>query len=78
MKLELPPIKTAADVVKAQDIVLQAVACGKLTPSDGLSYISMLGERRQAIDTEEHEARLAALESKAELGPQLVTRRRSS
>jgi len=78
VKLELPPIKTAADVVKAQDIVLQAVACGKLTPSDGHSYISMLGERRQAIDTEEHEARLAALESKAELGPQLVTRRRSS
>lgn len=61
---DLPPISTAADVLKAMGAVLQAVAGGDLTPDEGQAMAGLLEIKRKAIETAEIEARLAALEAK--------------
>jgi hypothetical protein len=62
VKLKLPPVTTAAEVAAAVGIVLEAVAGGQLTPAEGQMIAAILEGRRKVIETEEHEARIRALE----------------
>lgn len=63
VKFKLPAVTTAAEVAAAVDAVLQGVARGQLTPAEGQMIATILEGRRKAIQTEEHEARIRALES---------------
>ena len=60
--IELPEVKTADGVADAQATVVQAVADGELTPEEGTTITNILEARRKAIETQEHESRIAALE----------------
>lgn len=62
--LRLPKINTAAAVAKAAAAVLEAVASGEITPSEGESVSTIVEMRRRAIETAEFESRLAALEER--------------
>jgi hypothetical protein len=65
-KLGAMPTKTAADVSTASEKILAQVAGGKLTIPDAQGLSELLDKRRRAIETEELEQRLRALESKHE------------
>jgi hypothetical protein len=51
-------------VAEAQAAVVQAVADGELTPEEGAAITNILEARRKAIETQVHESRISALESK--------------
>lgn len=59
-----PDTATAAGVSEAQQRVLQAVVVGELTPGEASTMSGILEARRKALETQELEARIAALESK--------------
>ena len=59
---DLPPIETAADVVKATGAMLQAVASGDLTPSEAAELSKLVTAHVEAIKATELEARLQAVE----------------
>lgn len=61
---DLPKIETAADVAAATGSVATAVAAGDLSPEEGQAVAGILEVRRKAIETVEHEARIAALEAR--------------
>jgi len=63
VQFTLPPVTTAAEVAEAVSIVLQAVSNTQLTPAEGQEIATILEGRRRVIETQEHEARLRALES---------------
>jgi hypothetical protein len=60
------PIKTAADVSKALEKLLERVAAGKLTIAEAQGVGELLEKRRRAIETEDMDQRLRALECKYE------------
>ncbi len=61
----LPPhLDSAEKVSEAGFAVLQAVAAGEITPSEGATVAGILEERRKALETQELEQRVAALEGK--------------
>ena len=63
VSVDLPEMKSAADLPKAHGTILEAVAEGELTP-DEASTLAGIGElRRKAIETSELEQRIAALEA---------------
>ena len=62
ISLSLPKIDGAADVTKALESTIAAVAAGELTPGEGTAIASLLETKRKAIETEDHERRLEALE----------------
>jgi hypothetical protein len=62
LSLQLPVIKTAADVVTALGTVADAVGAGEITPDEGQAVASILEAKRKAIETVDLEARLSALE----------------
>ncbi len=61
---ELPPIETAADIVKAVGSVATAVAGGELTPEEGGAVAAILEVKRKAIETTDLETRITALENR--------------
>jgi len=61
---ELPPIATAADLVKAVGSVATAVAGGELTPEEGNAVAAILEVKRKAIETTDLETRITALEQR--------------
>jgi hypothetical protein len=63
--LDIPAIKTAADLPAALGAVTQAVADGTLTPDEGAALASILDAQRRGIETADLEARLIALEAHA-------------
>jgi hypothetical protein len=63
VKFKLSPVRTAAEVAEAVSVVLHAVSRGQLTPAEGQMIAAILEGRRRVIETEEHEARIQALES---------------
>lgn len=63
----LPPTDTAAGISAASVAVLEAVSSGELTPGEGATLSGILEARRKALETEELEARIAALEAKGGL-----------
>lgn len=59
---DLPPMQTAADAAKAAGAVLDAVALGDLTPTEGAHIMGLVETYRRTLETTELEARVAALE----------------
>ncbi|MCV2218891.1 hypothetical protein [Thauera sp. Sel9] len=55
---------TAAGVSEAQQIILQAVAEGSLTPSEAATLSGIVESRRKALETVELESRITALENR--------------
>lgn len=70
IRLKLPSIVAASDVALALSRVLQAVACGRLTPGQGQALATILEGRRRVIETEELERRVDALEQRGRTGEQ--------
>jgi hypothetical protein len=64
IKVELPPVESAADVPKAIGAVVARVTAGELAPSDGSTLVSMLGSMRAAFELVDLQARLEAVEAK--------------
>ena len=60
----LPAMKTAADAVTAAGAILKAVATSEMTPSEGTAIAVLVETYRRALETQEIESRIAALERK--------------
>ena len=66
LPLDLPDgLATAADVAKAANALLHAVAAGDITPQDAQRATSVLEMARRAVETQDLERRIAALEQRA-------------
>ena len=61
-RFRLPPLLTVSDLVKALPRIMQEVARGRLSALEGEAIASMLESQRHAIETEEFDARLKAIE----------------
>ena len=59
---ELPPMQSASDAAKAAGAVLEAVATGDLTPTEGAHIMGLVENYRRTLETSELEKRLRALE----------------
>jgi hypothetical protein len=59
---DLPPVKTAADIVAALGGLTMAMAAGELTPDEASAAASVIETHRRAIETTEIELRLQKLE----------------
>lgn len=59
---DLPPLETARDAARAAGAVLEAVAAGDLTPTEGAHLVALVEAWRRALETSDLEARVAALE----------------
>ena len=59
---DLPRMKTARDAATAAGAVLEAVALGDLTPTEGAHIMGLVETYRRTLETSELEARLAILE----------------
>jgi hypothetical protein len=66
VRLDLPAIKTAHDVLLAHATAIQAMAAGEITPGEAATVASVLEAKRKAIETVEIEARLSKLEQAGE------------
>ncbi len=64
VNIALPETKTIDGVAEAQAVVVQTVADGELTPEEGIAITNILEARRKAIETQDHENRIAALEAR--------------
>lgn len=60
--VDLPPITTAQDTVKASVAILQAVSCGDITPNEGQILMAMVERLCRSIETQELERRIIQLE----------------
>ena len=65
-RFRLPPMKTVADLVKALPLVAQEVARGRLSAQEGELISRMMETQRHALESEEFERRLQALEGDSE------------
>jgi len=64
ISLEIPPIESSQDSLRAIGTVLEAVGDGALTPSEGASITRLLEAYRGAFETVELENRLQDLEAR--------------
>ena len=64
--IALPDTATAEGIAQAQAAILQAVAAGQLLPGEGTALANIVEARRRAVETEELEARITALEGKTD------------
>jgi hypothetical protein len=64
VQFHLPPITTAAELARAQAEIIKAASRGRLTPDEAESINNLLESRRQMLETEQLERRLAALEQR--------------
>lgn len=62
VQFTLPKMETARDAARAAGAVLEAVAAGELTPSEGAHLMALVETYRRTLETTELEARVAALE----------------
>jgi len=69
IRLDLPKVETAADVLKAIGATVQAMAAGEVTPEEAAIVAGVLEAKRRAIETDDLAQRLAALEGAAEGRP---------
>lgn len=63
VRLDLPAIKSAPDVLAALAAVVEATGRGDITTDEAAAVAGVLELKRRAIETVEIEARLARLES---------------
>lgn len=66
VNFELPTMNCATDAAKAASAIVEAVASGELTPTEGAHVMGLVDAYRKALETTEIEARIAELESKLE------------
>jgi hypothetical protein len=64
VSLDLPNTETAEGISNAQEAVLQAIANGELLPGEATTLATILENRRKALETQELEQRITALEEK--------------
>jgi len=64
VSLDMPDTGTAAGVSAAQEAILQAVATGELLPGEAATLAGIVEGRRRALETQELEQRIAALENR--------------
>ena len=62
VRLELPEIKTADDVLAAQAVTFAAMVDGELMLDEAITVSELLDKRRRTIESTDLEARLTALE----------------
>lgn len=62
VQFDLPRMETVRDAAKAAGAVLEAVALGDLTPTEGAHIMGLVESYRRTLETSELEARVAALE----------------
>jgi hypothetical protein len=67
IRLDIPPIVTAADCLTAQGVITAAMAAGELSPDEADTMANVVELKRRAIETLEIEKRLDALEKEKEL-----------
>ena len=60
--IELPPADDPAGLERAQAAVIAAIKPDGLTPRAAMVYSSLLENRRRAMSTRNHEARLGTIE----------------
>lgn len=60
----LPEMRKPADAVAALGAVMSAVASGEITPSESLKIAGVVEAFRRALDLEEIDARISALEAR--------------
>ena len=63
--LPISETTNAAGIADAQDAILRAVAGGDLLPGEGATLAGIVEARRKALETQELESRIAALEARA-------------
>lgn len=61
--LDLPPVKTAADILNAQGRVVAAMSAGDISADEAMALSNVLDGHRKSIETVELEARIATLEA---------------
>lgn len=66
IKLELPEIKTAKDILAASKAIISAVCNGEISPSEGEALTRAIAVHAQTLETHDFEQRLLAVESRAE------------
>jgi hypothetical protein len=66
VSLPMPAVETAADLLRAQAAVIEAMASGQITPDEASTIGGVLEAKRRAIETVEIEKRLTALEQHKE------------
>jgi hypothetical protein len=64
---KLPPLNSAADAAEAMSAVLQAMASGALTPSEGESLSQTITAFLRVFEVVDIEARLTALEKREQI-----------
>jgi len=64
--LPLSDVRTAADVTKAFNVVIGAMAAGEISPDEAVAVSTVIEAQRRAIEIEVLEVRVAALEAKAD------------
>ncbi|MEI4235085.1 hypothetical protein [Roseovarius sp. D22-M7] len=62
VQFDLPRMETARDAAKAAGAVVEAVALGDLTPTEGAHIMGLVETFRRTLETSELEARVVALE----------------
>ena len=65
VQFDLPRMETAHDAAKAAGAVLDAVALGDLTPTEGAHIMGLVEAYRRTLETTELEARMCELERAA-------------
>ena len=62
--MDLPPIQSASDLGIASARVVETVASGAITPSEGAAVAGLLEQRRKVLEAVDLEARLRAIEER--------------
>jgi thioredoxin-like negative regulator of GroEL len=62
VRLELPPVRTAAEVSDGMAAVVDALAEGEVTPDEAATISAVLEARRRALETEDLAERIERLE----------------
>ena len=65
VQFDLPPMQSAADAASVAGAVLDTVAQGNLTPTEGAHVMGLVEGFRRTLKTTELEARIIALEESA-------------
>jgi hypothetical protein len=69
VEFHLPTLDTAADLPLAYSAVVAAMSAGELSPDEALIISNVFEGKRKALETVDHEARLAALEKQQTENP---------
>lgn len=62
IQIDLPDTHTAEGISAAQNAIVQAVGAGELLPGEGTALAAIIEAKRKALETEELERRITALE----------------